>query len=87
MRDLLPPAIYKRTDKMGMPTPVAPWFRGELSAWVRSQLLSGERSGLLSSKYVEQAVTEHSSGKRDRSNDIWKSLNVEAWWRVFMRGQ
>jgi len=87
VRDLLPPAIYRRTDKMGMPTPVAPWFRGELSSWVRSQLLSEECSGLLSLRYVEQAVAEHTSGKRDRSNDIWKALNVEAWWRVFMRGQ
>ena len=87
VRDLLPAPIYKRTDKMGMPTPIAPWFRGSLSSWVRSQLLSEERSGLLSPRYVAQALSEHSAGKVDRSNDIWKALNVEAWWRVFMRGQ
>ena len=84
VRDLLPPAIYKRTDKMGMPTPIAPWFRSELSGWVQSRLLKSEQSGLLSTDYVRRAFSEHLSGKRDRSIDLWKALSVEAWWGTFI---
>jgi asparagine synthase (glutamine-hydrolysing) len=87
VRDLLPTPIYRRTDKMGMPTPVAPWFRGGLAPWVNSQLLcdTSSLSGLISEAYIKQAIAEHASGKRDRSTDIWKVLNVEAWWRAFIR--
>lgn len=86
VRDLLPPSIYRRTDKMGMPTPIAPWFRGSLAPWVKSQLLAdtSSLSGLISEVYIKQAISEHASGKRDRSIDIWKVLNVEAWWRMFV---
>jgi asparagine synthase (glutamine-hydrolysing) len=86
VRDLLPPAIYARTDKMGMPTPVSVWFRGGLAGWVREKLLAPESmsSGLLNPAYVRQAVDEHLSGRRDRSQDLWKMLNVVVWWRVFV---
>ena len=83
VRDLLPPPIYARRDKMGMPTPTAQWFRGELYPWIE-QCLSEKPSGLLSPTYARQALREHKSGARDRSNDLWKMLNVESWWRVFV---
>lgn len=86
VRDLLPTSIYRRTDKMGMPTPIAPWFRGALAPWINSQLLqeTSKLSGLISTTYIQHAISEHRTGKRDRSIDIWKALNVEAWWRVFI---
>ncbi len=85
VEDLLPPAVYRRTDKMGMPTPISVWFRGSLAGWLRDQLLAPESldSGLLSHGYVKQAVDEHLCGRRDRGLDLWKALNVVLWWRVF----
>ena len=55
VRDLLPSPIYARNDKMGMPTPTALWFRGELSHWVE-QCLTANPSGLLALGHVEQAL-------------------------------
>jgi asparagine synthase (glutamine-hydrolysing) len=88
IKNLLPSVVYRRTDKMGMPTPISLWFRESLAGWVREQLLS-EASlscGLLSREYVEQAIEEHRAGKADRSLDVWKMLNLVAWWRVYMEG-
>ena len=37
VKDLLPPSIYKRTDKMGMPTPISRWFtRHFFVLWMNS---------------------------------------------------
>jgi asparagine synthase (glutamine-hydrolysing) len=84
--DLLPRSVYRRTDKKGMPTPVAPWFRGPLAPWLRSTLASHEiaSAGLFSPLYVESALQEHISGRRDRSLDLWKLLSVLSWWRTYI---
>ncbi len=88
VKDLLPPAIYRRTDKMGMPTPTSIWFRGNLAGWVKSELQSEtlRKTGVLSQDYIELALNEHLSGRRDRSTDLWKMLNVASWWRTFVEG-
>ncbi|HEX8599657.1 MAG TPA: asparagine synthase (glutamine-hydrolyzing) [Chloroflexia bacterium] len=84
VKDVLPASIYKRTDKMGMPTPVDIWFRESLAAWVREQLDSPDarETGLLDRDFVLNALEEHQSGMRDRSLDLWKMLNLVTWWRL-----
>ena len=88
VKDLLPPSVYRRTDKKGMPTPTAIWFRRGLSGWVKDQLESGDlaRTGLFSPAYIESALEEHISGQKDRSVDLWKLLSVASWWRVYISG-
>ncbi|MBF6612330.1 MAG: asparagine synthase (glutamine-hydrolyzing) [Chloroflexi bacterium] len=87
VKDLLPPVVYNRTDKMGMPTPITIWFRGSLAGWVREELLFSQacEAGLLSRDYIKAMLDEHLSGKADRSLDLWKMLSVTSWWRVFMQ--
>jgi asparagine synthase (glutamine-hydrolysing) len=86
VKDLLPIDIYRRTDKKGMPTPIAPWFRGELSAWVRQSLTSPQTvsTGLFSEEYVRQTLGEHLLGTRDTSLELWKLLNVSTWWHTYI---
>jgi asparagine synthase (glutamine-hydrolysing) len=87
--DLLPPSVLARTDKMGMPTPVDLWFRGPLNAWVRDEL-APERvanTGLFAPGYVERTLAEHTTGRTDRSTELWKLLNVLTWWRLFVEGE
>jgi asparagine synthase (glutamine-hydrolysing) len=88
VKDLLPLSIYNRADKMGMPTPVSIWFRGELAAWVEGRLHSPtlQKSGLLSPAYLELALAEHRSGRRDRSTDLWKMISLDSWWRTYIEG-
>lgn len=86
VKDLLPTVVYKRTDKLGMPTPTSRWFRWSLAAWVKSEAQSESLrdSALLSEPYVQSALQEHLSGHSDRGNDLWKILNVAAWHRIFI---
>ncbi len=86
VKDLLPPPVYRRVDKMGMPTPIDIWFRGTLAAWIREELTSRDvrELGLLDPDYVEEALREHQSGARDRSLDLWKMLNLVVWWRLYI---
>ena len=86
VRDLLPPDIYNRTDKKGMPTPIAPWFRAELSAWVQRSLTSPQTvaTGLFSPQYLRQTLESHLSGSKDTSVELWKLLNVITWWQTYI---
>ena len=86
VKDLLPPAVYARTDKMGMPTPIAIWFRGDLRGWVQDRLLSDDAfvTGLLDMSGARRTIEEHQSGRFDRSLDLWKMLNVTSWWRLYI---
>ena len=88
VKDVLPASIYKRTDKMGMPTPVDIWFRESLAGWVREQLDSAEvrELGLLDRDFVLKTLEEHQSGIKDRSLDLWKMLNLVTWWRLHITG-
>ena len=88
VKDLLPASIYRRTDKMGMPTPISIWFRGGLAKWAETELNSESlrKAGLLSPEYVETALSEHLSGRRDRSTDLWKLLSLGSWWRTYIEG-
>jgi asparagine synthase (glutamine-hydrolysing) len=87
--DLLPPAVLRRTDKMGMPTPIDMWFRGPLGPWVRSELSPTrvEATGLFAPAYVQRMLAEHAEGRADRSIELWKLLNVLTWWRLFAEGE
>lgn len=86
VKDLLPADVYRRTDKMGMPTPIAVWFSGSLGDWIQEQLTATEVQslGILDQGYVEEALREHRSGVQDRSLDLWKMLNLVTWWRIYM---
>lgn len=89
VKDLLPESVYGRKDKMGMPTPIAPWFRGSLAPWVRSRLARSSMldNGLLDPGFVEGAMAGHFSGQADRSLDLWKAMSMAAWWRLFVEGE
>ncbi len=84
--NLLPADIVRRTDKMGMPTPIDLWFRGSLAGWIEQQLDSPEVRALdiLDLGYVRAALEEHRTGAKDRSLDLWKMLNLVTWWRLFI---
>jgi asparagine synthase (glutamine-hydrolysing) len=84
VKDVLPASIYRRTDKMGMPTPTDIWFRKDLAGWVREQLDSPEvrALGLLDREFVLKTLEAHQSGAKDRSLDLWKMLNLVTWWRL-----
>ena len=84
--DLLPRSVYKRTDKKGMPTPVAPWFRNELAPWLRTTLSSPEAraTGLFSQQYIHSTLHAHLTNRKDTSTELWKILNILSWYRTYI---
>ena len=85
IRDLLPPSIIDRR-KMGFPTPWSAWVAGPKAAWIE-QLLTEPRSherGLFKPEAVRQILREHNSGRRDHADHLWRLLNLELWYRIFV---
>lgn len=67
--------------KMGFGVPIATWLRGPLNQWAIDLLSPAvlRRSGLLSEEPIQQALTEHLSGARDRSQQLWTVLMFVSW--------
>jgi asparagine synthase (glutamine-hydrolysing) len=67
--------------KSGFAIPIGQWLRGPLRSWAED-LLSEEalrRDGLIDPAPVRLAWTEHLSGLRDRTNELWIVLMLLAW--------
>jgi asparagine synthase (glutamine-hydrolysing) len=86
LRDVLhryvPPALVER-PKAGFAVPIGEWIRRPLAGWA-SELLSRPAlaaSGLLNSKFIEQRLVEHQTGRRDWSHGLWAVLMFQAWYR------
>jgi asparagine synthase (glutamine-hydrolysing) len=84
LRELLhryvPQALVDR-PKMGFGVPIGAWLRGPLRTWA-GDLLSPTRlhaQGLLDAAAVDRAWREHQSGQRDRTNELWTVLMLQAW--------
>lgn len=83
VEDLLPQELIYR-KKMGFPTPWAYWLAGP-SLDSLQNLLTEPRTlkrGLFRAEAVKRLFEEHTSGRRDNGNRIWRLLNLELWFRV-----
>jgi asparagine synthase (glutamine-hydrolysing) len=85
VEDLLPQSIIHRR-KMGFPTPWSGWLAGEQLQELENLLLeprSMQRS-LFQQDAIRRLFAEHRTRSRDNSNRIWRLLNLELWFRVFI---
>jgi asparagine synthase (glutamine-hydrolysing) len=76
----LPEAMFER-PKQGFNLPIGDWLRGPLRDWAEN-LLDARRirdDGFLDGAGVARCWTEHVSGRRDRSRELWAILMVQAW--------
>ncbi len=71
--------------KLGFRVPLARWFKEDLAELLRDLL--SERAvrerGLLQPEYVQWLVSEHASGRRNFTDQIYAALVLELW----LRGQ
>lgn len=82
----LPENILYR-PKMGFSIPLSAWFRGPLKQQVRDALL-GDRlkaTGWFDEHFLQQMVTQHQSGQRDYSAQIWAVMMFESFLRNNLR--
>ena len=77
-----------RQPKAGFAAPVDYWLAHDLRDMV-DDLLSAERvrgRGLFRPEAVGKFVSEHRSGRRDWSMQIWQLLTLELWMQTFLDG-
>ncbi|MGC4249895.1 MAG: asparagine synthase (glutamine-hydrolyzing) [Sphingobium sp.] len=78
----LPPALADR-PKRGFSVPIEQWLRGPLRGWAEELLDPGliRSQGLLDPEPVGQLWTEHLSGDRNWSFQLWTLLTFQNWLR------
>lgn len=84
IRDLLPPTVLNRQDKMGFPVPLQHWARGPAREFFHDVLLSqrARERGLFDAKAVAGLINQDSAYSRV----LWGMLQLELWHREFIDG-
>ena len=79
MESYLPKNILYR-PKMGFGVPLGQWFRGPLKQRLQAGLLEGglADTGLFDPDYLRKLVTDHQSGRREYSAQLWSLLMFQA---------
>jgi asparagine synthase (glutamine-hydrolysing) len=69
--------------KMGFAVPLASWFRGPLKQRVKDSIVGGALGdcGIFNPDFLENIVSQHQSGARDHSAEIWALLMFDAFYR------
>jgi asparagine synthase (glutamine-hydrolysing) len=82
IRDIIPPVVLARKDKMGFPVPLHIWTRNGLGDFVRDILTSTacRERGLFRTERIEQLI----SGEEPFGRRLWGLLNLEMWFRTFI---
>ncbi len=85
VEDLLPHSIIYR-KKMGFPTPWLGWLVGEQLQELEDLLLEPRsmQRNLFRPEAIRRLFAEHRTRTRDNSNRIWRLLNLELWFRIFV---
>ena len=85
VRDVVPPPILARRDKMGFPVPLHLWARDGVRQYFRDMLLSKpcRERGLFDPAGVEALIEcEDAFGRT-----LWGMINIELWFRTFIDGR
>jgi asparagine synthase (glutamine-hydrolysing) len=81
IRPYLPAAIVDRKDKMGFPTPVVEWMKGEAGDFVRDALST--QKALSRDLIDNRAVLERLGGEASFGRSGWGLLCLELWQSEF----
>ncbi len=79
---VLPESILYR-DKMGFAVPIARWLRTDIKDFAHDVLMNRNSDAHLNATTIKQLWTEHQSGFRDRSTELWALLMFRLWERQF----
>jgi asparagine synthase (glutamine-hydrolysing) len=88
LRDLLPPSVRERRDKLGFVTPEKRWLRGrlgELAADVFASRSFAER-GFVDAAAARRRLERHRRGELEAGMELWRALNLELWARQYLDG-
>lgn len=78
--------LYRR--KMGFGVPILEWLRGDLAGYAEDLVLRGEASRqYLDLRTVKRMWSEHQSGLRNRSTELWILMMLNLWHDRFATGE
>lgn len=85
VKQVVPPEIAGRQDKMGFPVPLSRWYQRELKTFVQDTLLSDacRQRGLFAPGAVERLLDESAPFGRA----LWGALCLELWHKEFVDGK
>lgn len=89
MKGTLPEKIRLRQDKMGFDNPQAEWFRTPQFQQLVSDILETKSfvtQHLIDPRIAKKIYKLHLDRKTDKSNEIWKWIHLEMWFRQFLAG-
>lgn len=87
VKDILPEPIVNRQEKVGFMTPEGQWFREERFRVLFSDIIDCDicrARGILDVDKVMGLYDRHLKGEINISQEIWKWLNIELWYRRFI---
>jgi asparagine synthase (glutamine-hydrolysing) len=86
LRDLLPPKVATRRDKLGFVTPESRFMRsalGDLAADVFASS-SFRGRGFVDARAASRRLERHRRGEITAGMELWRALNLELWARRFL---
>ena len=82
IKDIMPPEIMKRKDKMGFPVPLHIWSKNKAKDFIMDVLLSkkSRERNMINTNYVEQLIL----AEQPFSRGLWGLLSLELWHNQFI---
>lgn len=82
VKDVMPPEIMHRKDKMGFPVPLHIWSKNKARSFIMDILLSknSKERSILNTKYIEKLI----NSEQPFSRGLWGLLSLELWFNQFI---
>ena len=82
IKDIMPPEIMSRKDKMGFPVPLHIWSKNKAKSFIMDTLLSkkAKERNMINTKYVENLI----NAEQPFSRGLWGLLSLELWYGQFI---
>ncbi|HEY5370716.1 MAG TPA: asparagine synthase (glutamine-hydrolyzing) [Hanamia sp.] len=82
IKDIMPPEIMKRKDKMGFPVPLHIWSKNKAKSFIMDTLLSkkAKERNMINTKYLENLI----NAEQPFSRGLWGLLSMELWYGQFI---
>ncbi|MEO9144886.1 MAG: asparagine synthase (glutamine-hydrolyzing) [Ginsengibacter sp.] len=82
IKNIMPPEIMNRKDKMGFPVPLHIWSRNKAKGFIMDTLLSkkAKERNIINTEYVEKLI----SAEQPFSRGLWGLLSLELWYNQFI---
>jgi asparagine synthase (glutamine-hydrolysing) len=82
IKNIMPPEIMRRKDKMGFPVPLHLWSKNKAKGFIMDTLLSkkAKERNMIDTDHVEKLI----SSEQPFSRGLWGLLSLELWYNQFI---